>query len=126
MQPDDRQLTSLGRCKPEAWIAVYRELGGDLFGYVHHLLGGDVPLAEEMTQSAWLTAIEMFRQFDPARGMRNWLFAIARQRVVLHYRRKAIRPRVTSNGDLGGDSDLADDCSLAAPPEAVEQLEGAT
>ena len=124
MEQDFRQLKSLQNREPQAWLVVYHELGGDLFGYVYHLLRGDVALAEETAQSTWLTAIEMFHQFDPNRGaLRNWLFSIARQRVVLHYRRNANRPRESSNNDLQGELHSIEGWSLVTPPEIVAQLE---
>ena len=67
MEQDFRQLKSLQNREPQAWLAVYHELGGDLFGYVYRLLRGDAGLAEETAQSTWLAAIEMFHQFEPNR-----------------------------------------------------------
>ena len=120
----DPQLKSLRNREPQAWLAIYREMGGDLFGYVYHLLRGNASLAEELAQTTWLTAIEVFRQFDPNRGtLRNWLFAIARQRVLLHYRQKANRPREDAGDHLLDASHDVDGRSLATPPEVVEQLE---
>jgi RNA polymerase sigma-70 factor, ECF subfamily len=117
MADEPGQLRSLRDRQSEAWLAVYHDLGGDLFGYVYHLLRGDAGLAEETVQATWLTAIEMFHQFDPDRGsLRHWVFAIARQRVVLHYRQKASRPKQHPADPALGDS-------LATPPEIAEQLE---
>jgi RNA polymerase sigma-70 factor, ECF subfamily len=124
MEQDLRHLTSSQNREPQAWLAVYHELGGELFGYVYHLLRGNVSLTEEIVQSTWLTAIELFLQFDPNRGtLRNWIFAIARQRVVLHYRLKLNRPQETPNHDRLGELHVVDGSSLVTPPELVEQLE---
>ena len=123
MDPDGRQLKALRNREPEAWRAVYYELGGDLYGYTYHLLRGNLPLVEETAQSIWLIAIDKFLQFDPHRGtLRNWLFAIARQQVVLHYRQKLNRPKETTGTELLGALYSAD-ASLVTPPEVMEQLE---
>lgn len=123
MEMDGRQLKALQNREPDAWRAVYHEFGGDLFGYAYHLLRGNRPLVEDTAQSIWLIAIDKFLQFDPQRGtLRNWLFAIARQQVVLHYRQKVNRPEETPNIELLGDLYSEDD-SLATPPEVMEQLE---
>jgi RNA polymerase sigma-70 factor (ECF subfamily) len=123
MVRDDRRLKALQNREPDAWLTVYHDLGGDLFGYVHHLLRGNRPFVEEIIQSIWLIAIEKFIQFDPRRGtLRNWLFAIARQQVVLHYRQKLNRPETTPNNELLG-ALYSEDESLATPPEIMEQLE---
>jgi RNA polymerase sigma-70 factor, ECF subfamily len=123
MEMDDRQLKTLQDRDPEAWRAVYDELGGDLFGYVYHLLRGNRPLVEETAQSIWMIAIEKFVQFDPRRGtLRNWLFAIARRQIVLHYRQKSNRPGETPSCELLGLL-YSEDNALATPPEVLEQLE---
>lgn len=123
MELDVRQLEALRNREPEAWRAVYHELGGDLFGYAYHLLCGNRPLVEETAQSIWLIAIDRFTQFDPHRGtLRNWLFAIARQQVVLHYRQKLNRPQETTDIESLG-ALYSEDASLVTPPEVMEQLE---
>jgi RNA polymerase sigma-70 factor, ECF subfamily len=54
---------------------------------------GDVQAAEEIVQDTFVHAWRAIDRFDPQRGdMRTWLFAIARNLVVDHYRRGKARP----------------------------------
>lgn len=54
---------------------------------------GDPQAAEEIVQDTFLRAWRAMDRFDPRRGdMRTWLFAIARNLVVDHYRRGKARP----------------------------------
>jgi RNA polymerase sigma-70 factor (ECF subfamily) len=76
-----------------------------------------------LNQETWLAAIDGIDQCDAARGsFRNWLFGIARRRVALHYRRRAVMgyPASLSNpfdevAELGDVSVLPDD--------VIEQVE---
>src|SRR5690242_16892075 len=124
MEPDGRQLKLLQNRDPDAWRDIYQELGGDLFGYAYHLLRGNHALAEEMAQAAWLTAIEVFHQFDPSRGtLRNWLIAIVRQRVLLYYRRQVSGPEAMIGSESLDVNWPSETSSLATPPEVMEDLE---
>ena len=54
---------------------------------------GDRQAAEEIVQDTFLRAWRAMDRFDPQRGdVRTWLFAIARNLVVDHYRRGRARP----------------------------------
>lgn len=62
----------------EALGQLWDELSPKLFGYLVNMLR-DVPLAEDVFQSAWLRVVEGLPRFE-SRGVRvsAWIFAIAR------------------------------------------------
>ena len=124
MERDLNEAEALRSREPQAWLNAYRAHGGDVFGYVFHLVGRNADTAEELTQGTWVAAIEAISQFDPGRGsLRVWLLAIARQRVLAHYRRSR---RDSAGGSEGIEQAvLAEYDLLGTPPEIVEQLERA-
>jgi len=86
-------IRALKRRDRSAWSDVVDHHLGEVYGFVFHLVGGDRALAEELSQETWLEAVDSIDRCEEARGtFRNWLFGIARRRVALHYRRRALGP----------------------------------
>ena len=121
MDEDRRLLEALARREKAAWAEVYDRHVRDLYGFVHHLAGGDIALAEEIHQEVWLAALEGIERFDVRSGrFRDWLMGIARHRVSRHYRTKS---RV-SNASVRGWAPRTEFAELP-PPEQLEDLERA-
>jgi RNA polymerase sigma-70 factor (ECF subfamily) len=121
MDDEDRWIRGMGGGDRAAWSAMYDRHVGDVFGFLHHLVGGDRALAEELNQDVWLTAVQGFDRFDPLKGkFRDWLFGIARHRVSRHYRSLAPRPAVDDGTDPDGE-----DAGALPPPELLEEVERA-
>jgi RNA polymerase sigma-70 factor (ECF subfamily) len=80
-------------------------------------------VAEDLNQEIWLEALGGIDQCDATRGsFRNWLFGIARKRVALHYRRRALAGNPTPIGDPFEESAEAADSSVL-PEDVLEQVE---
>ena len=89
---------------------------------VAHLVGGDRAVAEDLNQETWLEALDGIDQCDATRGsFRNWLFGIARKRVALHYRRRALAGNATSFSDQSGESAELGDIYVL-PEDVLEQV----
>jgi RNA polymerase sigma-70 factor (ECF subfamily) len=87
MDDEDPLLRAMARRDPTAWDAMYRRHVGDVFGVVHHLVGGDRHVAEDVNQEVWMLALDRFDRFDPGRGgFRDWLLGIARHRALRRLR----------------------------------------
>jgi hypothetical protein len=91
---DDDQsslITALKGRDRSAWNAAVDRHLHEVYGFVFHLVGRDRAVAEDLNQETWLEALDGIDQCDADRGtFRNWLFGIARKRVALHYRRRAL------------------------------------
>ena len=84
-------ITALKRRDHSAWSAAVDRHLREVYGFVFHLVGGNRTVAEDLNQETWLEAVDGIDQCDADRGsFRNWLFGIARRRVALHYRRRAL------------------------------------
>ncbi len=119
-------ITTLKGRDRSAWSgAVDRHLR-EVYGFVFHLVGGDRALAEDLNQEIWLEALNGIDQCDATRGsFRNWLFGIARKRVALHYRRRAVAGNPTSLTDQFGEAAELGDSSVL-PRDVLEQVERAS
>jgi RNA polymerase sigma-70 factor, ECF subfamily len=102
------------RAADEAFVrALYAEHGGALLRYALHLTGGDRQRAEDLVQE---TIVRAWRHPEALtdRPARPWLFAVARNLAVDHYRARRARPHEV------GEEALA---LVPAPDEADRALE---
>lgn len=61
-------------------------------------------IAEDLTSTAFLKAMESIRSFDPSKGkLRAWLYRIARNVLIDHYRSSRPTADIESVWDLPGD-----------------------
>jgi RNA polymerase sigma-70 factor (ECF subfamily) len=65
----------------------YERQAPRVYAYLHGRCGGDPGLAEELTQQTFLQAIRGHRSFDGRSDPTTWLIAIARHRLIDHFRR---------------------------------------
>lgn len=74
----------------EELIEMYRQTIRPLYAYVSRRVGGDVSLAEDLVQDAWMRALDVW----PARGIPDeplaWLIRVAHNALVSYFRR--VRP----------------------------------
>ncbi len=123
---DDEQsslITVLKGRDRSAWSAAVDRHLHEVYGFVFHLVGGDRTVAEDLNQETWLEALDGIDLCNAALGsFRNWLFGIARKRVALHYRRRALAGNPTSVSDRFAEAaELGDDSVL--PKDVLEQME---
>ncbi len=77
--------------------ALYREYGGELYGFAVNCLG-DRGLAEELVQEVFTRVWRHADQFDPDRAtFRTWLYGIARNAVIDFNRRRSVRPGLAAH-----------------------------
>lgn len=76
----------------DGFTAVVREHGDAVYGFVLRRVGGARPLAEDLTQEAFLRAWRGRKTFREETSMRGWLCAIAANVVRDDARRRARRP----------------------------------
>jgi RNA polymerase sigma-70 factor, ECF subfamily len=123
---DDEQSSLIAALKQRdraAWSAAVDRHLHEVYGFVFHLIGGDRAIAEDLNQEIWLEARDGIDQCSAAQGsFRNWLYGIARKRVALHYRRRALAGNPTSLSDQCGEAAEWGDSSVL-PKDMLDQVE---
>ncbi len=95
-----------------------------LLGYLYRMTGGDRPLAEDLTQEAFLRALRSIQQYRVTQRFKPWLYAIAVNAARDHFKRAEIRYAATLDDEnlLG----LADPIELDdTPPVSGGQIAAA-
>lgn len=87
----DQAVERLRDRDAHAWAELYDRHVREIYGYVFHSVGGNVAVAEELTQETWTNAIRAAEQLDATQNqIRAWLFAIARSQIALYFRRQKV------------------------------------
>jgi RNA polymerase sigma-70 factor (ECF subfamily) len=75
---------------------LYRTYGPELYGFAVNALG-DRQHAEEVVQDVFTRVWRHADSFDPSRAsFRTWIYGIARNAIIDHKRRSAVRPAVVT------------------------------
>jgi RNA polymerase sigma-70 factor (ECF subfamily) len=87
--PDEELMLAYGNGDAGAFDTLYARHRGALFRYV--LRGVKVrAVAEELYQEIWILVIEARRRYAPSARFTTWLYTIAHNRLVDHWRRKEL------------------------------------
>ena len=78
--------------RAERFLALYDEALPEVYGYLLHR-SGDVSLAEDLTSEVFLAAARSVRRGGPAHLTVAWLIAVARNKLVDHWRRRSREER---------------------------------
>ena len=71
---------------PVLFRAWYDDAVGRVYGYLFGRCGGDIEVAEEITQQTFVQAIRHWQAFDGRSDALTWLCSIARNKLADHYR----------------------------------------
>lgn len=90
--PDEIRMIKAAREDPKAFGALYQRHVEQVFRYLYSRVG-NIHEAEDLTAQTFLAAFEAFDRFRGERHFISWLFTIAHNKAMDHFRqRKAITP----------------------------------
>ena len=101
-----------------AFDRIYERHRGGVFRYLlRHCR--DRATAEELHQDVWLKLIAARARFDAAARFTTWLYSVARNRMIDHWRRNAAHRLVSldDDGDGRGIGELLEDSDTAGNPQ---------
>lgn len=101
----------------DAFTTLYSRYRGSLYRYLTQHCG-NAALAEELYQDVWIKVVNARTGYEPLARFSTWIFRIARNRLIDHYRKHA--PQVAASfapQAIDDDPDALDDLidSLPAP-----------
>jgi len=101
---DDRLMAAWARGNRAAFDELYERYKQPLYAYLFRSCR-DEPLASELFQDVWLRVISSAGSYRQKGRFRSWIFALAHNRLVDHYRRaehQAICTRAEDEAAPGG------------------------
>lgn len=115
-QSDEELMLAYGEGDLKAFEIIYRRHSGGLFRYLRRQCNSTSD-AEELFQDVWTNLIRARERYEVQAKFSTYLYRLAHNRVIDHYRRRAHNPTdKASNPDPGGNdgelNELAQDCAL--------------
>jgi RNA polymerase sigma-70 factor (ECF subfamily) len=118
--PEARLIAAAGRRDPQAWAEIYERFSGPLLGFFVHQLR-DHATAEDMTSEVFIEALRAADRFQgDLADLRSWLFRIARNNLLDHFRKQRRTP--TESLELTEEADLARATPTVDPGDEVLAL----
>jgi RNA polymerase sigma-70 factor (ECF subfamily) len=110
-EPDEELMLAYGRGEAAAFEALYKRHRGALYRFMLRSIKQRAP-AEELFQEAWIRVIESRSRYSPQARFTTWLYTIAHNILVDHWRRKGLTL-----------VQLDEDATPAAPDNPARQAE---
>jgi RNA polymerase sigma-70 factor, ECF subfamily len=104
-----------------AFDLLYGRHRGGLFRYLARQLGSNRALAEELFQDIWISVIGARAGYKVEARFTTWLYTIAHNRVVDHYRRHRPLELARTDADDEEDALLEVPAPGAAQPERIAE-----
>ena len=87
---DENLMLSYSRGDADAFEILYQRHKGPLYRFIVRQCGPE--FADELYQDIWLNVINSRTRYRIKAAFKTWLYQIARNRIIDHYRRQSIRP----------------------------------
>jgi RNA polymerase sigma factor (sigma-70 family) len=112
---DEELMLAYARGDAAAFETLYGRHKGPVFRFVLRSVKGNAE-AEEIFQDVWMRAIEARGRYQPKAKFTTWLYTIAHNRLVDHWRAKGL-----TLVSVDGDGDDEAETQLPAGPSAEPQ-----
>ena len=113
----DSEIARLRRRDPDALTALIERYQYRLYRYLLRLTR-DRDTADDLFQQTWLRVVDKIRRYDANRGFEPWLFSVARNLTIDHFRRR----RTDSLDEPTATGEPAVTHLSAAAPDALTQF----
>jgi len=103
-ESDELRIIKAARQDPKVFGELYKLYVGQVFRYLYSRVG-DVHEAEDATAQTFLVAFESFDKFRQDGHFASWLFTIARNKAVDHFRQRKKTSSIDEVADFPVDND---------------------
>jgi RNA polymerase sigma-70 factor (ECF subfamily) len=125
----DEELVALVLRNPEAYVFLVERYEVKLLRYIMRISASTKEDAEDLLQEVFLSAYRYLNDFDQDLKFSSWIYRIAHNKVISHFRKVTARPKTTTyEGDsqllniLASDEDLSRDLERKYTGEEVNSV----
>lgn len=125
----DEQLVTLSIKDSKIYAVLVERYEEKLLRYIMRISGGSPDDAEDILQDVFISAYRNLNDFDVDLKFSSWIYRIAHNKVISHYRKVTARPKTTTyEGDnellniLASDEDLMRDLDRKYTADQVRQI----
>jgi RNA polymerase sigma-70 factor, ECF subfamily len=111
----DEQLVAVVLKKPDAYAFIVQRYEEKLLRYIMWISRGTKEDAEDVLQDVFLSAYKNLNDFDQDLKFSSWIYRIAHNKVISHFRKVTARPKTMT---YEGDSQLL---NILASEEDIEK-----
>ena len=105
----------------EAFSHFYEEFAQPIYAYLYYRTRNK-GVAEDLTSQTFLKALEKFDRFDESKGtFKSWIYQIARNVLVDHYRANKPTRDLETAFDLAGEDDIEEAMKSSENQERVQK-----
>ncbi len=128
MQVETHDIGRLQTMDESAWAGLQEDYFRRVYFFIKRYVGNH-QTAEDLTQDVFVGAVKGIRNFDDAYTLDQFVFGIAKNRVIDHYRKHKL-PLISPKRDSDSDASMLwienlPEPDVAAPPEDVVTQENA-
>lgn len=101
--PDCELIIAAKNGDNAAWETLFERYRRPVYAFISRMLNGDTMTADDVFQDLWIKVMNKISVYKEDGRFAAWLFRIARNQVLEHFRREKSRSkigRVTDDGEL--------------------------
>ncbi|NTU58987.1 MAG: RNA polymerase sigma factor [Chlorobiaceae bacterium] len=115
-QCSDQELVVKTLDNKQKFAAIVRRYEAPLFRYIVRQGCKDTAMAQDLLQEVFIKAYIHLNDYDPTLSFSSWIYRIAHNETVSHFRKEKNRPCVLDKGENDYHFEkIADDLGLAEP-----------
>lgn len=118
--PDEALMLQYGRGNVRAFEILYERHKGPLYRYCARM-ARPAAVAEELFQDIWTNVVRARTQYQVRAKFTTWLYRLAHNRLVDHYRRSGAALPVTDGGEDGSLLDSVPDDAFREPDNELDR-----
>ena len=121
LELDEKKIINAARKDPRLFGELYKRYVERIYRYLFSRIG-NVHDAEDATAQTFMAAFESFDRFRQDGHLASWLFTIARNKAMDHFRRQKSTPIIDENNDIPDEKEPLNDVILSEQTAVLSEL----